>query len=102
MKAQLIDKFLEGTDETDPIKLIGYCDIVIQGMTSGTVTLQYKLKKTDILIAPTWENHPTGEFTENVSKTIFISDFGNEYKLVSSGTNAETYVRLSYFANNVA
>ncbi len=64
MKAQLIDKFLVGTDETEPIKLIGYCDIIIQGMSSGTVTLQYKL--------------------------------------VSSGTNAETYVRLSYFANNVA
>lgn len=99
MNPQLVDKFLNGTDETEPVKLVGSCDIFIQGMTSGTVTLKYKLKKTDILTDPQWFPHPDGEFIEDTAKTIFISDFGNEYKLVSEGTNAETYARLSYFIN---
>jgi len=98
-KVKLVDKFLDGTDETDPIKLVGYCDIIIQGMESGTVTLQYKLKKTDVLDSPEWFPHPNGIFTEDTAKTVFISDYGNQYKLTSVGTNAETYARLSYFIN---
>lgn len=99
MKIKLVDKFLSGADETDSIKLVGNCDIIIQGMESGSVTLQYKLKKTDVLVSPTWEIHPNGIFTENTAKTVFISDYGNRYKLVSVDTNAETYARLSYFIN---
>lgn len=100
-RVQIVDKILGVNEYTDEISLIGSCDICIQGLTSGSVKLQYKLRKTDILTDPQWVDFPDGSFISDTYTTIFISDYGVKCRLIGVGNNITVYTRLSYKANGV-
>lgn len=100
-KIQIIDKILGLNEYTDEIYLIGNCDICIQDLSAGSVKLQYKLRKTDVLTDPQWTDFPEGSFVSNTFTTVFISDYGVKCRLVGVGNNVGVYVRLSYKANGV-
>ena len=94
-----VDKVI-GVDEASPSFLVvGNCDVLVQGLTSGSVVLQYKLTKTDELPSPAWTNFPDGVFTADTYKTVFISEHGVQCRLLGVSNNASVYVRLSRYLN---
>jgi hypothetical protein len=89
-----------GVDESSPAFLVvGNCDVVVQGLTSGAVKLQYKLTKTAALPSPAWTDMPDSTFTVDTYKTIFISEHGVTCRLTGASNNAGVYVRLAKFLN---
>jgi hypothetical protein len=94
-----IDKVLGADEETFKFLLVGNCDVVIQGLVSGSVTLQYRLPPTANYTSPQWVNFPNGVFTSDVYKTVFISEHGVMCKLVGNGNNAGVYARLARYLN---
>ena len=85
-----------GVDATSPeIHVTGYCDIVIQGLTSGSVKLQYLLNKTTALPSPVWTDFPDGSFSTDLFNTIFLSSHGVYFKWVGVGNNAGVYVKIA-------
>lgn len=94
------DKTLGVDEECDEIIVIGKCDIVVHGLTTGSVKLQYKLTETDELPSPTYWDHPIGEFTEDTFCTIFVSSVGVKCKLIGATNNDGVYVRLSRHLND--
>lgn len=71
-----VDNLLAANASSTAFLAVGYCDIVISNLTSGSVKLQYKLPPTAVLTAPAWTDFPDGSFTENVYRTIFFSEHG--------------------------
>lgn len=96
----MTDKLLGVGEECDEIIVIGQCDIVIHGLTSGSVKLQYKLTDSDEIPDNNFWDHPIGVFSGDVFKTIFVSSIGVKCKLVGVGNNSGTYVRISRHLNN--
>lgn len=94
-----VDKVLGANGESPPFFVIGNCDIIINGLTSGSVKLQYLLTETDELPVPAWTDYPEGTFSADIFKTIFISSTGVQCKFVGVSNNAGVYVRLSRFLN---
>lgn len=85
-----------GVGGTSPeIHVTGYCDLVIQGLTSGVVKLQYLLNKTAALPAPAWTDFPDGSFSANTFQTIFMSAIGVYFRLVGVANNAGVYVKVA-------
>ncbi len=95
----IVDKLLGAGESTDGILMVGYCDFLISGLSSGAVKLQYLLKPTAVLIAPTWTDFPDMSFTADVYKTVFISEHGTLLRLTGVANNAGVYCRLSRFLN---
>jgi len=94
-----IDAVLAAGEESVPFMVVGNCDILVSGLTAGSVALQYKLTPTTALPDPQWTLFPEGTFTTDIYKTVFISEHGVLCKLVGQGNNAGTYVRLSRYLN---
>ena len=85
-----------GIGATSPeIHVTGYCDIVIQGLTSGSVKLQYLLSKTTELPAPVWTDFPDGSFTTDTFSTMFMSAVGVYFRFVGVTNNAGVYVKIA-------
>lgn len=93
---KIIDGVLGVGEETDSIKLIGKADLVISGLTAGSVKLQYKLRPTDNLTSPAWTDYPNGSYTADTFTSIEVNDHGTEFKLVGVTNNAGVYARLSF------
>ena len=97
--AHNVDKVIGVDEASGAFLVVGNCDILVQGLTSGEVVLQYKLTKTTELPTPGWEQFPDGVFTADVYKTVFISEHGVQCRLQGVSNNADVYVRLSRFLN---
>jgi len=80
--------------------LVGNCDVVVQGLTTGAVKLQYRLSPTVALPVPEWKDFPDGSFIVDTYQTIFISDHGVIFRLLGVGNNAGVYVRMAKFMND--
>lgn len=96
------DKTLTAGGETPAFTIIGNCDILIKGLTAGSVKLQYLLPPSTENPSPTWEDWPSsdGEFTEDGWSTVFLSESNIRFKLVGSSNNAGAYVRFGRFLND--
>ena len=91
----VVDANLGATDSTDAIVINGQCDVLIQGLTGGSVKLQYRLGPTDVLTAPAWQDFPGGSFSEDVYKTVFISEDQVWLRLTGVSAAGTPYVRLA-------
>jgi len=91
------DKTLGANESTNSIFLSGSCDLLVQGLTSGTVKLQYLLPASTENASPSWEDFPDGAFTEDVYKTLFISETKIQFRLTGVSNNAGVYVRLGRY-----
>lgn len=98
--ADYVDKVLGLGEETEGFIVVGNCDIQVQGLTSGSVKLQYKSGATPALPVPSYVDFPDAEFTEDTYKTIFMSDNQTRFKLVGVGNNSGVYVKISRFLND--
>jgi hypothetical protein len=99
MSLRIVDAVLD-VDESSPSFLaVGYCDVVVQGLSAGTVKLQYKLKPTTALLSPAWVDFPDGSFTSDTYTTLFFSEHGVNLRLTGDGNNDTVYVRMSSFIN---
>lgn len=94
-----VDTILAANASSAAFLTVGYCDIVISGLTSGSVKLQYKLPPTAVLTAPAWTDFPDGSFTEDAYRTIFVSEHGVQMRLTGVSNNANVYVRLARYIN---
>ena len=83
-----------GNEETEAILLVGYADVHVSGLTSGTVTLMQKFPK-----SASWVPVASGEFVEAVDKVMQTSEHGVMYKLVADGATDGAYMRLGIFLN---
>jgi len=90
-----------GVGDTSPeFHVVGYCDLVIQGLTSGAVKLQYLLDKTTALPSPAWTDFPDGSFSTNIFNTVFLSQHGVYMRFVGVANNAGTYVKIAWHLND--
>lgn len=88
-----------GTGDASPgFLVVGNCDILVEGLSSGSVKLQYKLPPSVIKESPAWTDFPGGEFTADIYKSVFISEHGVELRLLGVG-NDECYVRIARYLN---
>lgn len=94
-----VDKVIAAGEETDPLVAKGMCDIIIQGLSSGAVQLQYKVRPTDEMPSPTWELVPNGEFTSDTMETLFVSSSFIKIKLKGVLNNAGVYCRIDREVN---
>ena len=83
-----------GNEETDSILLVGYADVHVSGLSTGTVTLYQKFPK-----GSTWIPVADGAFTGPVDKIMQTSEHGVLYKLVASGADTGAYMRLGIYLN---
>jgi hypothetical protein len=101
--AHAIDATINDTESTaDGFVITGQCDIVIEGLTSGSVKFQYKLPPVPGSAAGhanVWTDFPEGEFTADTYKTVFISEHGVTGRLYGNGCNDGVYVRLARYNN---
>lgn len=95
----IVDKIIGVGESTDPLLMVGYCDFLIQGLASGSVKLQYLLKPTAVLTAPTWTDFPGMSYTADTYKTVFISEHGTKLRLTGVANNTGVYCRLARFLN---
>lgn len=89
-----VDATLAANASTDPLILIGNCDIWIDTLTSGAVKLQIRHGS-----GGTWKDVPDASYTEDVFKTIFISGDQVYGRLTGVSNSTSVYVRLSRFQN---
>jgi hypothetical protein len=73
----------------------GNCDVVVEGLTAGSIKLQYKLRPSPLNASPDWKDFPDGSFTEDTFKTLYISSAGVYGRLTSDGGNDGVYVKIS-------
>lgn len=92
--AGLSDDNLTYITETKEFTIIGYCDVWVSELTSGSVKLQIKFPGQG-----NWRNVPGEEYTEDTFKTIFVSEAGVKGKLVSSSYEIGAYMRLARHMN---
>ncbi len=94
--ARSVDKVVTvaGNEETDSILLVGYADVHVSGLTTGTVTLMQKFPE-----GSTWIPVADGAFTTSVDKTIQTSEHGVLFKLVANGADEDCYMRLGIYLN---
>ena len=89
-----------GVGESSPsMLLVGNCDVVVSGLSAGAVKLQYLLTPTTALPSPAWTDFPDGSFTEDIYKTIFVSEHGVQFRFTGVANNAGVYVRLARYLN---
>ena len=91
----MVDAVLGANESTDDFLVVGLCDVIVDGLSSGGVTLQYKLQPSTALPSPAWTTFPEGEFTEDTYKTVFISEHGVKCRLTGVSNNAGVYGRLA-------
>lgn len=94
-----VDDVLGVGDSSPSMLLVGKCDLIISGLSSGAVKLQYLLTPTTALAAPAWTDFPDGSFTEDIYKTIFVSEHGVQFRFTGVANNAGVYVRLARYLN---
>jgi len=90
-----IDVVLGANESSDKFHVTGYCDVIISGLTSGAVKLQYLLHPTAALPIPAWTDFPEGSFSENTFKTIYLCSHGVYFKFVGVANNAGVYVKIA-------
>lgn len=93
------DSILGTNGASSPFLAVGYCDICIQGLTSGAVKLQYLLPPTMLLPTPTWADFPDGSYTEDTFETIFISQHGVHVRFLGVSNNGSVYVKIARHNN---
>jgi len=93
------DKVLGVDEYTDSIVVTGQCDILIYGLTSGTIKLQFKLQPSTELPSPDWWDFPNGTFSADAFQTVFVSGDGVKCRLLGVDNNAGVYVRIAKFLN---
>lgn len=93
----MIDKVLGVGESTDSITIFGNCDVIVEGLSSGSVKLQYKLTATTELPSPQWKDFPSGTFSSDVFKTVHIAGSQVEVRLTGVSNNAGVYVRIDSF-----
>jgi len=74
---------------TSDISLVGNCDILIEGLTAGSISLQYRSPNTKLFV-----DMPDGSYTSDTYATVFFSR-EMECRLKGTGNNATVYVELS-------
>ena len=94
-----VDKVI-GVGEASPeFLVVGYCDILASGITTGAIKLQYKLPPSTELPAPAWTDFPDGSYTADFYKTVFLSEHGVIMRLLGVANNAGVYVRIARYLN---
>lgn len=73
----------------------GNCDVIVEGLTAGSIKLQYKLRPSPLNASPAWADFPDGEFSADTFKSLYISSSGVYGRLTSSGGNDGVYVKLA-------
>lgn len=94
-----VDAVIDENESSPSMLLVGNCDIVISGLTSGSVKLQYLLPPTVALPSPAWTDYPADAFTEDAYKTLFISEHGVQFRLTGVSNNDSVYVRMARYLN---
>jgi len=90
-----IDVVLGANESSNKFHVTGYCDVIISGLTSGAVKLQYLLHPTVALPVPAWTDFPDGSFSTNLFSTIFLSSHGVYFRWVGVSNNAGVYVKIA-------
>lgn len=102
------DALLDADGVMEDMILNGECDILIRGLTSGSVKLQYKLSPANningdgVTTAHDWEDWPVageGIWTADTYETVYISEHGPLFRLVGVGNNSGVYVRMARHTN---
>jgi hypothetical protein len=99
MSLRIVDAELDENDSSPSFLAVGYCDVVISGLTSGSVKLQYLLKPTTALPSPAWTDMPEGSFSADTYTTLFFSEHGVNLRLTGVSNNDGVYVRMASFVN---
>jgi len=68
MDTKSVGVSLETNGETSAISLIGRCDILIEGLTAGTVSLQYISPNTKLFV-----DMPRASYTTDTYTAVFFS-----------------------------
>lgn len=93
-----IEATLATGDASPEFLVVGNCDILIEGLSAGSVKLQYKLPPSTIKPTPAWTDFPGGEFTVDTYKSVFISEHGVTMRFLGVG-NDSCYVRIARYLN---
>lgn len=84
-----------GESTRDGFIASGNCDIIVEGLTTGTIKLQYKLRPSTLNPTPDWKDIPDGSFTSDTFQTLYISSTGVYCRLTSDGGNDNVYVKIA-------
>ena len=99
MSSRIVDAVLDVDESSSSFLAVGYCDVVVQGLSAGTVKIQYLLKPTTALPSPAWADFPDGSFTADVYTTLFFSEHGVKLRMTGDGNNDGVYVRMASYVN---
>jgi len=69
-------------------------DIIIQGITSGTVKLQYKLPVSAIKDTPVWTDFPNGTYSADTYTSIEVVSKNVQFRLLGVDNNAGIYIKM--------
>lgn len=88
--SQFVEATLGVDEESPSVLLVGDCDIFIQNLTSGEISVYLKFPQ-----QTNFRPMSGATFTQDTASTIFFGEHGIEVKLVGNGNNAGVYVRLA-------
>jgi hypothetical protein len=88
------DEYLDVDGEGTPFPAIGVCELCIQGLTQGSVKVQYLIPQTEKMLSPEWVDFPGLAFSTNVYQKVYLSDPGVSFRVVGDGNNDGVYVRF--------
>ena len=94
-----VDEVIGVNGETAPFVAKGMCDVIVQGLSSGAVKLQYMVRPTVAMPSPTWKDFPDGSFAADTMQTLFLSSSFIKVKLVGVSNNANVYCRIDREVN---
>lgn len=98
--ATISEKVLGVGESSDPFVISGSCDLLVEGLTAGSVKLQYLIPASAIWLTPTWVDFPDQSYTADVYKTVFMADDQVSLRLTGVANNAGVRVRFSRRSGN--
>ena len=57
------DEYIGNGGASAAFPAVGVVDLIVQGLTTGSVKVQYKVLKTDLLTNPSWIDYPGMTFS---------------------------------------
>jgi len=97
---RIVDAEIDANESTGAFLAVGYCDVSISGLTSGSVKIQYLLTPTTALPSPAWTDLPDGSYSADTYTTVFFSEHGVKIRLTGVSNNDGVYCRMARMLNN--
>lgn len=94
-----VDKVIDANEYSPDFMAVGYCDVCVNGLTSGVVKLQFKFPVSTELPVPTWMDFPNKTYASDTFESIRISEHGVLVRLLGVDNNNGVYVRIGRYLN---